>query len=196
MKVVSTSPPAEVIGATALKIEALATATITSTTPTIFLGTEAKLTLTFTGLSPYSYTLSDGKKGDVSQSPTDITVKPEKTTTYTVQSVSNVCGVGTATGSVEIKVEIPLGVNLSESQNEVLPYPNPTDNLIRLNLSSLKKTASPVSLELFDVKGTSIWQKESRENLQEFDATTLKSGVYILRIKAGNYQSTHKIVKQ
>ena len=105
-------------------------------------------------------------------------------------------GCTSISSAVKVAIDVLLG-NLNEPQTvEAMPYPNPTDNLIRLNLSSIKKTASLVSLELFDVKGTSIWQKESRETQEEFDATTLKSGVYILRIKVGNYQSTHKIVKQ
>lgn len=104
-------------------------------------------------------------------------------------------GCTSVSSAVKVAVEMLLGT-LNEPSVETLPYPNPTENLIKLNLSTVKKSASPISLELFDIKGMSIWQKESRETQEELDATTLKSGVYILRIKSGNYQSTHKIIKQ
>jgi streptogramin lyase len=104
-------------------------------------------------------------------------------------------GCTSVSSAVKVAIDILLGT-LNEPNVEMLPYPNPTDNVIRLNLSTIRKTTSPVSLELFDVSGVSIWQKETRETQEELDATTLKSGVYILRIKSGNYQSTHKIIKQ
>jgi streptogramin lyase len=104
-------------------------------------------------------------------------------------------GCTSVSSAVKVAIDILLGT-LNEPNVEILPYPNPTDNVIRLNLSTIKKTASLISLELFDIKGISIWQKESRETQEEVDATTLKSGVYILKIKSGEYQSIHKIIKQ
>lgn len=55
------------------------------------------------------YTLSDGTTGSIPEylQHKDFTFTPTQTTTYRVTSVSNSCGIGTATGSATITVESP-----------------------------------------------------------------------------------------
>jgi hypothetical protein len=195
IKVVTGGPVSESISPTIITIDSPPSATISASKTSIFAGEEVKLTLTFVGSPPFSYTLSDATKGTANQNSVELTLKPDKTTTYTVQSVSNACGNGTASGSVEIKVEVLLSNN-PELKDIIRPYPNPTDTNLRIDLGKISNGQKAVSLELFDQKGKRVWQKSSRELSEDLDTSNLTVGIYFLKVKSGEYFSTHKIVKQ
>jgi hypothetical protein len=89
-----------------LTINPAPTATISGTVSIITGGT-ASLTVNFTGTGPWTYRLS-GNTTDVttSVSPATISVSPTITTTYTLTSVNNTCGVGITSGSAVITINI------------------------------------------------------------------------------------------
>ncbi len=99
-------------------------ASITGTSTTINEGQSATLTLSFTGSSPWNYTLSDGTVGTTYTSPVNIIVYPTASQTYTVNSVNNLCGTSGSTGSVGVSVVrnvqlkscYPLDGNATDSQ--------------------------------------------------------------------------------
>lgn len=101
------------------------TATISGTSTSISEGQSATLTLSFTGSSPWNYSLSDGTMGTSYTSPTNITVYPTSSQTYTINSVSNLCGTNSGSGSVGISVTrnislkscFPLDGNATDSKN-------------------------------------------------------------------------------
>ncbi len=64
----------------------------------------ALLSLIFTGIAPWSYTLSSGLSGTATSSPTNVIVSPTQTTTYTIQSLQNGCGTGTGSGTAIVTV--------------------------------------------------------------------------------------------
>lgn len=87
-----------------------ATATI-SGTQTIINGQSANLSVALTGTSPWSIVVNGQTYSNITTSPKVISVNPTTTTTYTVSSVSNACGNGTASGSAEVKVcNKPTGI--------------------------------------------------------------------------------------
>ncbi len=92
-------------------VNAQAVAVLSGTT-TVSLGGTAPLTLTLSGVGPYSYTLSNGTTG-LAESATSatitrtISVTPAATTTYTLLGVSNGCGAGLASGSATVTVNTP-----------------------------------------------------------------------------------------
>ena len=108
IRVIFGASPNQVISVNTLPliINPAPTATITGTTSIIAGGT-ATLTINFTGVSPWTYRLS-GTTTDVttSVSPITITVIPSITTTYTLLSIRNTCGIGTASGSATVTVNI------------------------------------------------------------------------------------------
>ncbi len=74
-------------------------------TTTTNLGLEVPLKLTFTGVGPYSFKLSNGLTG-TSIKDTIILVLPERTTTYQVVEVSNKCGLGLPGNSATATVTV------------------------------------------------------------------------------------------
>jgi hypothetical protein len=88
-----------------VKVQALPTLSVTGTT-SLYIGEEAALALKFTGQSPYQYQLSNGLSG-TARKDTTLVVSPKITTTYTVQRVSNACGVGQAGTSATVNVQLP-----------------------------------------------------------------------------------------
>ncbi|MVM38009.1 T9SS type A sorting domain-containing protein [Spirosoma sp. HMF3257] len=94
-------------------VQALPAMSILGTT-TVNLGVEVPLQLTFTGVGPYKYKLSNGLTGTAIKD-TTILVLPERTTTYQVAEVSNKCGTGVLTSgsSVTVTVLVPAIQTLS-----------------------------------------------------------------------------------
>lgn len=100
------------------------TATISGTSTTITEGQPASLSLSFTGSSPWNYTLSDGTMGTAYSSPANVSVYPTASQTYTINSVNNLCGTSGGSGSVGISVTrnvilktcMPLDGNATDAQ--------------------------------------------------------------------------------
>ncbi|MFY7911067.1 MAG: LamG domain-containing protein [Emticicia sp.] len=97
-----------------------ANATI-SGTQTVQPSQTANLTLSFTGTSPWNYTLSNGTSGIAYSSPLNISVSPTQTTTYTITSLSNSCGSGSASGSATVTVS-SSNVNLDSGLITCFPF--------------------------------------------------------------------------
>lgn len=80
-----------------------------SGTTTVNLGQEAPLKLSFTGVGPYRFKLSNGLSGTSIQD-TTILVLPERTTVYQVAEVANKCGVGLPGNGASITVTVTVPV--------------------------------------------------------------------------------------
>jgi len=81
-------------------------ATITGDT-TIQAGQQATLNVDFTGVAPISLMVNGVAYNNLTQSPLQIPVSPTSTTTYTLGSVSNACGVGSVSGSATVTISAP-----------------------------------------------------------------------------------------
>lgn len=79
------------------------TATLSGDT-TISVGGSATLSLFFSGNGPWTYTFTNTNTGTSSVNPLRGIVQPTVTTTYALQSVSNICGLGTVSGSAKVIV--------------------------------------------------------------------------------------------
>ena len=79
------------------------TATLSGDT-TIGVGGSATLSLFFSGNSPWTYTFTNTNTGTSAVNPLRGIVQPTVTITYALQSVSNICGTGTVSGSAKIIV--------------------------------------------------------------------------------------------
>jgi hypothetical protein len=92
-----------------MKVKVLPKAAITpNPTISVWKGELFSIPVKFEGGGPWNYVLSDSSKGTSVPTATAIQVKASRTGTYTISSVSNSCGVGQATGSVQVEVKEPI----------------------------------------------------------------------------------------
>ncbi|MBI9033242.1 MAG: S8 family peptidase [Bacteroidales bacterium] len=77
---------------------------------------------------------------------------------------------------------------------EFIVYPNPADNYIILQQQAMVSKAFEVSV--VDMLGNTVIQKTEAGNKVKVDVSSLKTGVYILKIIHGNHSEFHKIIKK
>ncbi|UCG53849.1 MAG: T9SS type A sorting domain-containing protein [Candidatus Latescibacterota bacterium] len=102
---------------------------------------------------------------------------------------------GATAGDIAVmKTSEPLAPHrFSLSQN----YPNPFNPTTTISFSLAK--ASHVRLEIFDIAGRRVAtlvdeSKDAGPHHVEFDASSLSSGIYIYRIKAGDMTESRKMM--
>ncbi|MBO0934754.1 T9SS type A sorting domain-containing protein [Fibrella aquatilis] len=80
--------------------------TVTGTTEAVTrIGEPTTLRLLTTGASNTDVVLSDGRRLTLTNVSTDLPVTPAQTTTYTIRSARNACGVAAGTGTVTVRVQ-------------------------------------------------------------------------------------------
>lgn len=83
-----------------------------------------------------------------------------------------------------------LPVENVSSENEILIYPNPVNDLLYI------ESIQPFTSQLFDINGRKICAKRGETTLNNMDLSSLSDGIYILQIKYDNGNiNFHKIVK-
>jgi hypothetical protein len=94
------------------------TATI-SGNQSILAGNSANLNVSFTGNSPWNFTMNGQTYSGITTNPYTVSVTPSTTTTYTLSDVNNTCGTGVVSGSATVTVCQPselAGGSISGSQ--------------------------------------------------------------------------------
>jgi 3',5'-cyclic AMP phosphodiesterase CpdA len=177
-----------------LSLKQRAKATISGDT-IIKLGETATLKLRFEGQSPWTYTLSDNSTNTVSTALHTMVVNPELLTTYTLKSVSNVCGNGSVTGSARVNVIV---TGLEEEEDVIKVFPNPAQTRINIEMKSLRSQS--FDWDLIDAAGKIVRKgnlKRGQRNHFEIDLTDLPLGAYALRMAlGGDKAAVRKIIKQ
>jgi len=69
-------------------------------------------------------------------------------------------------------------------------YPNPTQNYITIQLTN--EIVGETKMDLFDVQGRKIISKNTFQNTEELNLSSLSGGIYFLSIQNKN----HKIIKK
>jgi len=80
--------------------------------------------------------------------------------------------------------------NTTDQQEVLSIYPNPASGNI-LNISS--KSGKSITCRVFNVLGKTVLFKVMTS--EQLDISTLRSGVYVLRIKVGEEEFTKKFIK-
>ena len=182
---------------TLLTVRSQPTATLTGA-QNIYEGYPASLTLTFGGESPWTVTYADSIRSYsavATTSPYPVEVRPSRTTTYTLLSVSNGCGSGPVSGTATVSVLPLLGVVDNRLDPLVKTYPTPTTSALTIELD-LPLTRDPAILVLTDFSGRTVLQQTTRNRKQEFDLTTQPAGLYLLHIQVGDRQTVRKVLKR
>jgi hypothetical protein len=135
-------------------------------------GGTAKIYVSFTGASPWTFTLSDGTSITTAQNPYTLTVNPMTTTTYTLSSVIGACGTGTVSGSAMVSV------GSCSTPTSIFTQP----------LNQIKCTGSSVSFSVTATGGGTLtyqWKKDG-VNISGANSSTLTIN-NIKSTNLGNY---------
>lgn len=109
---------------------------------------------------------------------------------------------GKLTASTEVTVVVDFNVgteDIPEVNYSVKAYPNPV--VSNLSIEFTLDKSSLVSVTLYDLQGRLVTlinkdKYEAGENTIDFDASNLRSGAYLCKFVAGNFNQTIKIIKQ
>jgi hypothetical protein len=80
-------------------------------------------------------------------------------------------------------------------EGEVIAYPNPTQQSVWLDLSSVKGTSNWVHIRAVDTNGRLAFEKKTQEVSPTLDLSGLSNGVYFLLISTDRKSYRSKIVK-
>jgi hypothetical protein len=117
-----------------------------------------------------------------------VTVSMDNANYRCIISSCNACGDTSAIATLNIIT----GIN-ETSQGSLNIYPNPSKDIFNIEVANLKNIDK---VEVIDVMGKTIWQtfyeemKPLQVNLSEFS-----SGIYTVKVTAGNSITTSRIVK-
>jgi gluconolactonase len=82
------------------------------------------------------------------------------------------------------------GINSIPGKPSVEIYPNPVQNELNINLPGKSGT-----VEVFDITGKSLLQKEILENENSIDVSGLENGIYFVKVLSDSQFFTEKFVK-
>jgi hypothetical protein len=180
-----------------ITVRELPTATISGPT-SIFENESAKLSIAFTGENPWRITYRDSLSQkdttfETSVTPYEFSVRPAKTNTYRVVSISNGCGNGAATSRLVLVVNPVLGVSPNSTTEWFKVYPVPVQARCTVEIEG--GANKPVSLTITDGFGRILLRQQTFSNKDELDVSTLTPGVYFLNAEQDGRTARRKIMK-
>jgi hypothetical protein len=107
---------------------------------------------------------------------------------FTITAKDKQCpNIGRVIKSFSIKVTKYVGIDELSQAWGLKVFPNPTKNILNINLETLLANASEKNIQLFDVLGKLLIQQELKYS-QQLNIETLAPGLYILKIGEWNGQ--------
>jgi hypothetical protein len=96
--------------------------------------------------------------------------------------------------SFQVIFSVPVSAPVMEKWDEVIVYPNPVDDFI--NITNIPPSAE--NLVIIDLRGVSVFKEKlnRQDRFASFDIGYLQSGIYILKINAGNQMISRRIIKK
>ncbi len=135
-------------------------------------------------LEPLSFADGQNSQGDWIFNIGDVIVDGNRATWNSI--TITIC----ETGTIPI-----LGTNEFDLENSLSIYPNPNNGEFNINFNA---SSNDVNVEVFDVRGRSVFKRMFDNGPGEFDETinlgSVNSGVYLLNINDGGNTVTKKIV--
>ena len=91
------------------------------------------------------------------------------------------------------------GLEENELNADVVLYPNPTRNVLKIQIASTDLKGKEFNLEIFNSVGEKILQRQSKIledlHLESIDTKMLSQGVYLLNIEADNRKKSLRFIK-
>ncbi len=173
------------------------TATLSGPTR-VYENENAKLAIAFTGETPWRITYRDSLATKdttftTSATPYEFSVRPGKTNTYSVVSISNGCGNGPATSKFVLIVDPVLGVEPTLGGEWLKVYPVPVQARCTIEIDGTG--GQTVSFTVTDGLGRIILRQQTSSNKDEMDMSQLAPGMYFLNAEREGQIARRKILK-
>lgn len=180
-----------------ITVRELPTATLSGPT-SIYENESAKLAIAFTGEIPWKITYRDSlavkdTTFETSATPYEFTVRPGKTNTYRVVSISNGCGNGPATSRLVLVVNPVLSIAPANGTEWLKVYPVPVQARCTIEIEGGMN--KPVSVTISDGFGRVMLRQETSSSKDELDFSALAPGVYFLNAEQNGRIARRKILK-
>ncbi|GAB3695367.1 hypothetical protein GCM10027592_17500 [Spirosoma flavus] len=184
-----------------VRVSPKATATI-SGDGAIYPGDSTAIRVRLTGDAPWTFTTNWNTKPVIINNSKDSLyvawVRPTSTTTYTISNLTSSCGPGEVGAPYVLRVNVPLGNQLSPEPISIVAYPNPvTNNLLVEWHLPIKQEAT---LQIIDVKGTILRQvtrlSTPTSQTEIFQLDGQPAGLYFLKVKTKTDIIIKRITKQ
>lgn len=204
VRVIATNPKIPVNGTispTTLTVRPLPTATVAGT-QAIYETQAANLSISFTGDGPWELTYRDSSSvGGVTRqlqtaaNPHILEIRPLRTTTYILTSVSNGCGNGPRPNSLATVTVNPLLGLEDQSLNKALTvFPMPVSSGFTLRIGGLTP-GETARLELVNSAGQLVWQGQTWHPETSVSLDGKPAGVYVLKVKIGERVASRRVLK-
>ncbi|KAB7731881.1 T9SS type A sorting domain-containing protein [Rudanella paleaurantiibacter] len=200
VRVVASNPGIAVLGRPSpvlLNVRPLPSATLTGTQD-IFEGTTARLSISFTGDGPWTFSYADSLRNaevTTNANPHPLEVRPLSNNTYRLVSVRNNCGPGAVSGTAVVRVLPVLGLEDDPLGSAVKAYPVPTTTTLTIEIDvPLPRQGATVILT--DGNGRQVLQQLTRDRQSTLDLSDKPAGVYLLNVRVGDKQTTRRVLKQ
>jgi hypothetical protein len=130
------------------------------------------------------------KDGNIINGATAQTYKPTENGFFTVKITQNGC---TSAFSENYYYLITALVNLTAGTNNVQVYPNPSSDLIRMDLG--ERPAQTATLRILNPQGMEVHRMQTRQQVTEIRWPGLISGTYLIEVTVGIKRYMVRVVK-
>ena len=201
VRVTASNPGAEVAGAnspTVLTVRALPSATLLGT-QNIYETYPANLTIVLAGEAPWAITYSQDGGNPISfntaANPHLLNVQPTKTATYTLGTITNVCGTGVVSGTAVVTV-LPLLAVEEPLSGAVEIYPTPTQAMLTVDINVKLTAQNPATITFTDLVGRPVFTHRVTDQRTQLDLSQQPAGLYLLNVSVGDKRVVRKVMKQ
>jgi Secretion system C-terminal sorting domain len=159
---------------------------------------QTDLKFELTSAPPWQIKLNTGEEFSINESPYTLKVRPLSDMKYSINSVENICGLGTTSGEAVIKVTILAGEKSIVENAKLRVFPIPVKEAFELEiLETNEKNAQIMLLNNLGVVLQNHFTKSTNNKISKsLNINNLPAGIYNLKIQVGNKIYTKKIVKQ
>jgi acid phosphatase type 7 len=152
---------------------------------------ETILKVQFKGSLPITYRINNLAEQKTDKLIEEIKVTHSESTTYSIQKLENVCGIGKIDDK---KIIILAPLSIEENSQNITIYPNPAKDILFIENHSEKTLKTKISI--FDSSGKRVFEKNSYlESKEEISLENLSNGTYFVEIRNRKGKWTRRMVK-
>lgn len=157
-------------------------------------GKAVKINIKFTGMAPYNFSIGtdevSAKTYNSLKQNYELVLNPTTPTKLKLFSViGEYCGKGSIIEPSVVSLEL-ITANETFEEMQIWVFPNPTSDIIYVHSDGKK-----ADIELVDINGISILQKQIKTEQEELNISNIKTGTYLLRVSKNDKQAVFKVHK-